>query len=248
LQAWRCGGSFGDLIADGFDVDAALVILMAQGRGLWRRRAVDLVPERMRLWLRRRQRASFNTGRQVEWEQRAEDAVSLWTDTCGEWAQSRKHLAIGDFGAGNERLRKILAAAPVTRHDYYPYDLIPQEPTTEHLDVLDGLPPRQFDLVFCLGLLEYIPLENPFLSRLRASCRYAVLSYVVTDSPLYLTQPQREAAGWVTHLSSQDLEGRLQRNGFTILSRSRTDGDRTGLWVARSDSESEWAPDHAAKG
>jgi hypothetical protein len=186
------------------------------------------------LWLRKRQTGIFNTSRQAEWGQRAEAAVDLWMAAGDAVGADGGRLRVADFGAGNERLRGILASKLTTAHDYFPYDLHPQKPSTQPLDVLQTLPGDRFDLVFCLGLIEYIPLDNRFLQRLSESCRFAILSYVVTDSSLRLTERQREAAGWRSHLSAEQFGSLLEASNFRPVSMRRTDGDQTGLWLAES--------------
>jgi len=57
-------------------------------------------------------------------------------------------LTVTDLGAGNERLRPLLADTLSSPHEHLPYDLYPQRPTTIRLDVSHQLPSREFDLVF----------------------------------------------------------------------------------------------------
>jgi len=194
-------------------------------------RPQSLLPESARLWLRRQRDGRFNLRRQDDWSQRAHDAVRLWTQLRADSTGEHARLQVADFGAGNERLRSILQAELAAPHDYRPFDLNPQRETTRRLNVLDGLPAQRFDLAFCLGLLEYVPLDNPLLARLRETCGSVVVSYVVTDSPLQMTRRQREAAGWVSHLSSAQVEAEFEARGFVSAGHCRTDNDRTALWL-----------------
>lgn len=180
------------------------------------------------------QAAGFNISRQAEWEQRAEDAVDLWIAAREALGAGGGRVRVADFGAGNERLRGLLASRLGTEYDYYPYDLHPQQPTTKPLDVRQALPSDRFDLVFCLGLVEYIAGDGDFLQRLSECCHFACVSYVITDSSLPLTQRQRETAGWRSHLSAQQFGALLESSNFRVVSTRRTDGDRTGLWLAES--------------
>ena len=88
-----------------------------------------------RLRGRKRPAAAFNISRQAEWEQRAEDAVGLWIEAREALGAGGGRLRVADFGAGNERLRGLLASRLRTEYDYFPYDLHPQKLTTEPLDV-----------------------------------------------------------------------------------------------------------------
>ena len=132
--------------------------------------------------IRRKPRdAPFNTAGQhfESWQARALDAVSLWMEARGDWRPNGdRPLRVADFGAGNERLRDVLSDRLGHSFSYFPYDLHPQRPTSVKLNLLEETPPESYDLVFALGLLEYLPPENDFLTRLRSRCRFALVSFV----------------------------------------------------------------------
>ena len=116
-------------------------------------------------------------------------------------------------------------------HDYFPFDLHPQLPTTAPLDVSRGLPERSFDLGVCLGLLEYLP-SIPHLARaLHGRCRFALVSYVTSDSPVAIDRPDRERHGWKTHLAGGELEGAFESAGFAAVGSTRSDGEATTIWL-----------------
>ena len=129
------------------------------------------------------------------WDERAETAVALLAEQVGEVRRDAGvALRIADFGAGTERLRDVLETHLEEPHTYSPFDLHPQSDTVAAMDVARELPDAAFDVVFCLGLLEYIEGLEPFLATL--SQRYAtlVLSYAVFDAPHPLTPQERPNA------------------------------------------------------
>jgi hypothetical protein len=77
-----------------------------------------------------------------------------------------------------------------------------------------GLPDREFDVVFALGLLEYLSDLEDFLAGLRRICTFAIFSYSVFDSAGPLSEPEREARGWRTHYTRGQLEALSQRAGL----------------------------------
>jgi hypothetical protein len=180
-----------------------------------------------------RARRRFNCADQgaASWDERARDAVRLWRQTRGTWVpEARAELVVGDLGAGGERLRPALADGMPQPHRYLAYDLHPQLPSTERLDVLSEMPDRRFDVVFCLGLLEYVPPGNSFPARLASTCRFAVVSYVATDlEPL--TAEERGERGWVSHYSREQLEALFEAEGFVRDAFTTTERGRSGVWL-----------------
>lgn len=207
---------------------------MASGpeeRGKWRR----LLSPTSRWTRGGRARRRFNCGKQGEWDERAEAAIVLLQAHQDAWGAGRNPLVIADFGAGNERLRPLLASTFGDANEYHPYDLHPQLPTTEALDVAREMPQRQFDLVICLGLLEYLPSIPALARSLREVCRFALVSYVTSDSPVAISRSEREKHGWKTDLTAADLESAFGAAGFSALGTSQSDGRATGLWLWRKD-------------
>jgi hypothetical protein len=179
-------------------------------------------------WSRRRR---FNCQDQdaPDWEKRAEAAVGLVRTAFA--SSSGERLQVADLGAGNQRLRSILERELDVPCDYHAYDIRPQSPDVERLDVERTLPERRFDVVFCLGLLEYLRDLDDFASRLRTICRFAVVSYVVTDPPGSLDPAARRTRGWLTDLTRSDVDALFRRNGYIQASFVPTSGGRTGLWL-----------------
>jgi hypothetical protein len=176
-------------------------------------------------------RQRFNCDDQDNWGDRARSAATLIEANEAELAPAGESLTVADFGAGNERLRPLLAAALDREHRYLPFDLHPQLPTTTRLDVSKGLPVGGFDLGICLGLLEYLPDLPAFLDRLGHTCRFALISYVTSDSPVAMPREQRLEHNWVNHLEGDEIEAAFAAAGFSIVASSTCEEGVTTLWL-----------------
>jgi hypothetical protein len=176
----------------------------------------------------------FNTSKQdrESWQQRSSDAVSLWVESRGSWQPpGQRAMRIADFGAGNGRLRGLLAARLPIPHVYLPFDLHPQTPTTVRLNLEEEMPDEAFDLVFCLGVLEYLSSVSAFVGRLSTRCRFALVSFVYVGSAFPGGLSERKALGWRAHLDRQQLDHEFEQHGFSpVAMRTMSDG-QTGLWL-----------------
>jgi hypothetical protein len=144
------------------------------------------------------------------------------------------HLDIADLGCGSERLRGVIEEHLDQRFTYQGYDLQPQVPGTIGMDLGCELPPREFDLVFALGLLEYLPDVGWFLAGLARTASFAVVSYVVADAPDDLSEDDRRRRGWINHYSREDVVTLFDRAGFAVLESLVIEEGRTGLWLLES--------------
>ncbi len=169
------------------------------------------------------------------WEERAQVAAALLAlhfDSV-ETAPDRS-LRIADFGAGTERLDPVLAATLRRPYTYAPFDLIPQSARVQQLDLSMTLPQGDFDVVFCLGLLEYIEALEVLFDRLALRYPMLVLSYVLYDAPVRLTRFERRCRGWLTHYERSDMEAEFARRGLAIEDVALTNGGCTAVWLLRN--------------
>jgi hypothetical protein len=180
-----------------------------------------------------RARRRFNCGDQSSWAERAEAAVALWCNYAERGQVLTEPLVIGDLGAGSERLRPILSRVLACPHIYIPYDLHPQVATTEPLDLAREVPSRSFDLLFCLGVFEYLATTPQIAERLACRCRFLIASYVPSDGPLAAPHSRRLGAGWITHLSRAEFRATFEAAGFTLADEGACDGGATSLWLWR---------------
>jgi hypothetical protein len=179
-----------------------------------------------------RARRRFNCTKQGEWDERAKIAIGLLADNRGTWERATgRPIEIADFGAGNERLRSLLDATLAVEHSYHPFDLHPQKPTTVALDIAAGLPDRDFDIVICLGLLEYLPSIGALAAELHGHCRFALISFVTADSPVSIDRREREEHHWTTHATDAELKAEFEGAGFRPLASARSDGEATAIWL-----------------
>jgi hypothetical protein len=205
----------------------------------WRSRLTGIVRRGAdRIHPTRRERRRFNLHLQADpsWQARAELAVEMW-ERKGRPLHDRepaRPLAIGDLGCGSERLRGVLEDRLEDRFTYEGYDLQPQAPETVRLDLGRELPGRDFDLVFSLGLLEYLPDLEWFLRGVAKISRFAVISYVVADSPDDLSDRDRRQRGWVNHNSRRQLSELCEGGGFSVLESLMIEEGRTGMWLLES--------------
>jgi SAM-dependent methyltransferase len=169
------------------------------------------------------------------WEERARVAaalVALRLDSIG--AAPDRPLRIADFGAGTERLDPVLAATLRRPYTYAPFDLIPQSARVQQLDVSLTLPEGDFDIVFCLGLLEYIEALEALINRLAQRYPILVLSYVLYDAPIRLTRFGRRCRGWLTHYTRAEMEAEFARRGLAIEDVAVTNDGCTAVWLLRN--------------
>jgi SAM-dependent methyltransferase len=166
------------------------------------------------------------------WDERAETAVALLAGHLGDLPQDATvALRIADFGAGTERLRGVLETHLEEPHTYSPFDLHPQSETVVVMDVTRELPDADFDVVFCLGLLEYVERLPPFLAALRARYATLVLSYALFDAPHPLTPQERRERGWLTDYTRAALEREFEGLALRIRDFALANQGRTAVWV-----------------
>jgi hypothetical protein len=144
---------------------------------------------------------------------------------------SERALQVADLGAGNKRLFGVLRRTLERPFGYHPYDLHPQSEDVRQIDVEQALPDRAFDVVFCLGLLEYLRDLDRFVSGLRAICRYTIVSYVITDPADSLEPAERRRRGWLTDLDRAGIEDLFLRHSYTRQAFALTSAGMTGLWL-----------------
>jgi hypothetical protein len=179
-----------------------------------------------------RARRRYNCARQEEWGERAVAAVDLLAaheERCR--VATAGTLLVADLGAGNERLRTLLEARLEGEVEYRPYDLHPQLPTTARLDAAGEMPAGEFDVTVCLGLLEYLPSVPGLAKRLAGATRFALVSYVTSDSPVALTHEQRLEHRWITHLKASEVEAAFAESGFRQVASAKAEGEITTLWL-----------------
>jgi SAM-dependent methyltransferase len=164
------------------------------------------------------------------WHARAEAAVDMLHSFLASDPNAGT-LEIADLGCGNERLRRVLTARFGRPFEYVGYDLHPQSERVQRLDVESELPERVFDVVFCLGLVEYLRDPELFARRLHDICGLAVVSYVLADAEGSLPPAERRKRGWRTDYSRVALDDVFTRADFACETFATVDDGGTGLWL-----------------
>ncbi len=138
-----------------------------------------------------------------------------------------------DLGCGQQALRHFLPA----NVRYLPADLVAWNPEVAVCELnankWHSLYLHCCDIVYVLGVLEYLNKPNEVLGRLARTCSEQVISYNPSD----LSDFDREGFGWMNSYTRPDLHQLLQDRGYDIV--SSTVFERTQMIVkARSTVES----------
>ncbi|MDY7050738.1 MAG: hypothetical protein RPG89_19575 [Microcystis panniformis WG22] len=155
----------------------------------------------------------------VEWGERSLYACKIALDYLNDLEKNIKSdLIIGDFGCGNQRVKVYLNRILNSKFTYRGYDILPQSDTVTQINFDDSLPEdNYFDLVFCLGLLEYIHDLSSFFKSLRKVCQSAIISYIHKSH--YFSDQERTKLGWINHYTIEELEAILISCGFKCVSK-----------------------------
>jgi hypothetical protein len=195
-------------------------------------------------------RLAFNLHDQdsAEWHERAVAAVDMLTNSgAAAPGNPGNGLHIADLGCGNMRLHGLLADRLVCPYQYRGYDLLPQDRAVEQIDLSRELPATDFDVAFCLGVLEYLDDLPGFLARLRGRQRPAVLSYALADTADPVSANERRAWGWLSDYTCREFERELERQGLAVRAFTLLNDGRTGLWLVEpfsrpAGSSAAWQP------
>lgn len=166
----------------------------------------------------------FNLHKQAgsDWMRRAEICADLIAQ-MDLGAGRRARLA--DLGCGDTKLAQVLGARglPV---EYQGFDLLPQAPAVQRLDLETEPVPAGFDIVVMLGVGEYLTQLERRLAEAADRCRWLVFSHVLRSKPPL--SPERLAhLGWVQHHSAPELVALLKAAGLTLHKRRYTPDRRT---------------------
>jgi len=130
------------------------------------------------------------------------------------------HSTVLDLGCGNMSIEKQL-----TNCNYLPCDIVARDNRTIVCDFNKGVMPDKNDatIIVALEILEYIYDIRGFLKALHGYGLPVILSYITTDSGIYLNRADQ---GWVNGLSWNQLSQLLQQCSFNLLSANRIDGSQ----------------------
>lgn len=160
-----------------------------------------------------------NTGAEVgTWPDRMQAA---WQMFRAEVPQDSPALQVADFGCGQQELRHLLPQG----WSYAPYDYRSRSADTRICDFSQSVPDCQHDVIFMLGVLEYLPNPARLLRQALTEARWTVFSCVCGWAPL---RSFRE--GWNCRLSWSEVEEIISQTGAKVRA-YRDWGKGGGLWV-----------------
>jgi hypothetical protein len=171
----------------------------------------------------------FNLNKQnaPSWSQRAQCAAELLIDSKD--ITQRNIIRIADLGCGDKKLLRTIEALLEKQFTYQGYDIYPQDNDIIQMDFRDSVPSDSYEIIFILGVLEYIPdLMKLFLS-LKNIAPYLIISYTISDSNAYSPSDLKKV-GWAHHFSSAQLETLFENAGFQIEKRILLDDNKIALW------------------
>jgi SAM-dependent methyltransferase len=168
------------------------------------------------------------------WQIRADNAVEMLLANNAVASKPEIPLKIADFGCGNEKLKPILQSRINHLIDYYGYDLQPQLESTSKINLEHEIPSLKFDVVFCLGLLEYLSNLDNLFANIAQICNFALISYVIRDSGAY-SQTEIFQNAWLHHYSCAEIEIKFLNNQLIKQDFGLTNKGKTGLWLLKSE-------------
>lgn len=160
-----------------------------------------------------------NTGTQVgSWPERMQVAWRLFREVLPENEPPRE---VADYGCGRQELRALLPAG----WGYVPYDWMSRSEDTQVCDFSQSVPQTSHEVIFMLGVLEYLPDPARLLRHALGNARWTVFSCFHGWNPL---RAWRE--GWRGRLTREQVEQIIRESGVQMrVHRSwREDG---GMWI-----------------
>jgi len=138
------------------------------------------------------------------WDDRAKAAAALLGSA--RW--------LCDLGCGQQSLRRFL---PDNMH-YMPADLVAWDRRVALCDLNSNKWPDLYlqacEIVYVLGVLEYVLSPQQVLSHLARSCPELVISY----NPCDMSDVNRQGFGWMNAFTAADFLDLLRTCGYQILS------------------------------
>jgi hypothetical protein len=171
-----------------------------------------------------------NVGLEVgSWPLRMEAAWKLFREVLPEGNQGYE---VADFGCGRQELRALLPSG----WTYVPYDWTPRSADTRICDLQRELPEGTQDVIFMLGVLEYLPDPARLLTHALTQARWTVFSCFCGWSPWRAWKQ-----GWRGQLSKRGVQQVLRETGVQVRAYRDWRGDG-GLWVCENTSFSKGGP------
>lgn len=155
------------------------------------------------------------------WAERMDCAWQVFSD-CASLPESG--VQVGDYGCGQQGLRRMLP----TGWSYVPYDWISRSQDTRVYDFEQELPGEKLDVIFCLGVFEYMSAPERLLRHLLSHGHWVVFSGFMGWNPW-----RAWVQGWRGRLSESMIQRSLSDESATLVKRVpwRRDG---AIWVCET--------------
>jgi len=169
---------------------------------------------------RNENRLAENVGPNVrEWKYRAELAMRILADVKLGPGQR-----VADYGCGRQTLRTLLPPD----WTYTPFDYCERSNDTRIVDFNTTFPSGDFDVIFILGVLEYLNRPTELLAHALRHARFLVFSYNFLGE-----HERRERQGWISCVDVKEIDNTIVSCG-EIVGRSHI-GKNQWVYLCRGD-------------
>ncbi len=175
------------------------------------------------------QKYNLRDQKSEKWTNRSREAIDLFASLYGDRSIS---VRVADLGCGDMKIRDILLSHGYTNLLYQGFDCLPQTSEVKKIDFNKEKISGQFDVIFCMGVLEYLDDIPRFLLSLRGKTSYVIMSYLASDTNRYSKQDIC-FRGWKNHFTSRKLEGIFAGVGFSLSQKKVLDRGATMLYLLK---------------
>jgi len=152
---------------------------------------------------RHKNRLAENIGPNVrEWKSRAELAMRILADVKLGSGQR-----VADYGCGRQTLRTLLPPD----WTYTPFDYCERSNDTRIVDFNTTFPSGDFDVIFILGVLEYLNRPTELLAHALRHARFLVFSYNFLGE-----HERRERQGWISCVDVKEIDNTIVSCGEIV--------------------------------
>ncbi|KKQ27899.1 MAG: Glycosyl transferase group 1 [Candidatus Magasanikbacteria bacterium GW2011_GWC2_37_14] len=171
---------------------------------------------------------NLNHQKSLKWTERSKEALELFKNINF----TNKIIKIADLGCGDKKLFELINKLKNLEFTYKGFDIMPQADDVEKINLSENVINEEFDVVFCLGLIEYLKNIDFFFANLVKISNYVILSCVVSDYADYNEKVIRRK-GWENYLSVKQLEMLIKKYGFEIIKSKMIDNGVTYLCILK---------------
>ena len=177
-------------------------------------------------------RAPYNLTEQARssWVVRAETAAA----SIRAVVDANGPVSVADLGCGDGKLRTALEPLIGDRLQYKGFDILPQSPAVERIDLEHESVPGRHTVITLLGVSEYVTDMSKLLGRVAQSARFLCVSYTSSDSGSFDAAQVAERQ-WKHHHSKREVDAFARALGFRERSFTFLDDGKVGLWVWEMD-------------